>query len=301
MGQGTIVVHSHVEQRYRCHTCGHTFAATTGTPFYRVHTAADVVTIVRTVLCHGCPSQALVAAFGLDERPVAAWVTRAGRHCQQGHQHVVQQGQVDRPPVQPDERWVKLVGRRVWMAMALAVPSRLWLGGCVRPQRDRGLLTTLVQMVRSCARSLAIRVCVDGWASAVTAFLHVLRPRAHGRPRAATAGAGAGGAPGPGGQAVRPAARRERGAAGGARDRRGHRGGAGSNRPRHGDQYRVHRATQRHLSHCPDASGVPGTRDGPYRGDPERRHGAGRGCLELLRGAWESARGRSGRRRWPPG
>jgi ribosomal protein S27E len=40
MGQGNIVVHSHVEQRYRCQACGHTFAATTGTPFYRVHTAA---------------------------------------------------------------------------------------------------------------------------------------------------------------------------------------------------------------------------------------------------------------------
>ena len=75
MGQGNIVVHSHVEQRYRCQTCGHTFAATTGTPFYRVHTAADVVTIVLTLLCHGCPIQAIVAAFGLDERTVAAWVT----------------------------------------------------------------------------------------------------------------------------------------------------------------------------------------------------------------------------------
>jgi hypothetical protein len=30
--------------------------------------------------------------------------------------------------VQADELWVKLVGRRMWLAMALAVPSRLWLG-----------------------------------------------------------------------------------------------------------------------------------------------------------------------------
>src|SRR5256886_4634234 len=158
MGQGNIVVHSHAEQRYRCQTCGHTFAATTGTPFYRVHTAADVVTIVLTLLCHGCPIHAVVAAFGLDERTVAAWVTRAGRHCQQVHQHVVQQGQVDLQHVQADELWVKLVGRRVWLAMALAVPSRLWLGRCVGSPRGQGLLHTRLPKVRRCGPCLAMLV-----------------------------------------------------------------------------------------------------------------------------------------------
>src|SRR2546430_11123470 len=148
MGQGNIVVHSHAEQRYRCQTCGHTFAATTGTPFYRVHTAADVVTIVLTLLCHGCPIQAVVAAFGLDERTVAAWVTRAGRHCQQVHQHVVQQGQVDLQHVQADELWVKLVGRRVWLAMALAVPARVWLGGCGQSRPGPGPIPTARPNVR---------------------------------------------------------------------------------------------------------------------------------------------------------
>ena len=42
-----------------------------------------------------------------------------------------------------------MVGRRVWMAMAMAVPSRLWLGGVVSPRRDLALITALVQMVRS--------------------------------------------------------------------------------------------------------------------------------------------------------
>ena len=187
LGQGNSVMPSHVEQRDRCQTGGRTCAATTGTPFYRLHTAADLVTIVLTLLCHGCPLHAIVAAFGLDERTVTAWLARAGRHCQQVHHHVVQQGQVDLQHVQADELWVKLVGRRVWMAMALAVPSRLWLGGCVSPQRDRVLITTLVQMVRSCARSLAILVCVDGLASDVTAFRcvgrHPVRTGRRGRPR----------------------------------------------------------------------------------------------------------------------
>jgi transposase-like protein len=186
-GQGNIRVHSQAEQRYRCSTCGQTFAATKGTPFYRLHTAVDLVTIVLTLLCHGCPSQAIVAAFGLDERTVAAWLVRAGRHCQQVHQHIVQQGQVDLQHVQADELWVKLVGRRVWMAMALAVPSRLWLGGVISAHRDLPLITTLVQLVRSCAHSLAILVCVDGLASYVTALLrvfrHPVRTGRRGRPR----------------------------------------------------------------------------------------------------------------------
>jgi transposase-like protein len=179
LGQGNIRVHSHTEQRYRCTACGHTFAATTATPFYRLRTAADVVTAVLTLLSHGCPTQAIVAAFGIDERTVATWVTRAGQHCQRVHQHVVQQRQVDLQHVQADELWVKLVGRRVWMAMALAVPSRLWLGGVISPHRDLGLITTLVQVVRSCGRSLAILVCVDGLASYVTAFLRVYRAPVH--------------------------------------------------------------------------------------------------------------------------
>ena len=73
VGQGNIRVHSWLEHRYRCRTCRQTFAATTGTPFYRLHTAAQTVTLVVTLLAHGCPLQAIVAAFGYDERTVAAW------------------------------------------------------------------------------------------------------------------------------------------------------------------------------------------------------------------------------------
>jgi hypothetical protein len=187
VGRGNIRVHSQAERRYQCTTCRRTFAATKGTPFYRLRTAGDLVTLVLTLLCHGCPLQAIVAAFGLDERTVAAWLTRAGQHCQRVHQHVVQQGQVDLQHVQADELYVKLVGRRVWLAMALAVPARLWLGGLISPQRDLALITALVQMIRSCARSLAILVCVDGLASDITAVLRVCRPPVRtgrrGRPR----------------------------------------------------------------------------------------------------------------------
>lgn len=169
VGEGKITIHSQKEHRYRCTVCGQTFASTKGTPFYRLHKAADLMVIVLTLLCHGCPVQAIVAAFGLDERTVADWQARGGQHCQQVHEHIIQQGQVDLQHVQADEIWVKMVGKRVWMAMAMAVPSRLWLGGVISVHRDMELITNLVKMVRSCASNLGILVCY------VTAFLRVFR------------------------------------------------------------------------------------------------------------------------------
>jgi hypothetical protein len=158
-----------------------------GTPFYRLHKQVEVAVLVITLLCHGCPTQAIVAAFGLDERTVARWFLEAGRHCQRIHEHRVEQGQVDLQHVQADELWVKQVGGRVWMALALAVPSRLWLGGVISRQRDLPLITRLVQRVLACAVTRAILVCVDGLASYVTAFPRVfrqpIRTGRRGRPR----------------------------------------------------------------------------------------------------------------------
>ena len=45
-----------------------------GTPFYRLHKPAELAVLVLTLLSHGCPTQAIVAAFGLDERTVARWL-----------------------------------------------------------------------------------------------------------------------------------------------------------------------------------------------------------------------------------
>jgi hypothetical protein len=73
------------------------------------------------------------------------------------------------------------------MALALAVPSRLWLGGVLSVHRGLTLILTLVRMVRAAARGLAILVCVDGLASYVTVFTRVFRHALHtcrrGRPR----------------------------------------------------------------------------------------------------------------------
>jgi uncharacterized protein (DUF433 family) len=58
--------------------------------------------LVVILLSSGCPIQAIVHAYGLDERTVAEWQKRAGKHCQQLHQSIVEQGNVKTHHVQAD-------------------------------------------------------------------------------------------------------------------------------------------------------------------------------------------------------
>ena len=126
----------------------------------------ELIVIVVTLLAYGCPIQAIVHAFKLDERTVASWRDRAGKHCQQVHQALVPQGQLDVQHVQVDE--IRVKGRRMiaWMGLALMVPTRLWLAGVVSVHRDRCLADCLLQQVRACCRPLqALLVASDGWAA----------------------------------------------------------------------------------------------------------------------------------------
>jgi transposase-like protein len=126
----------------------------------------ELIVIVVSLLAYGCPLQAIVHAFGLDERTVASWRDRAGQHCQHVHQALVPQGQLDVQHVQVDEIRVKGRGMIVWMGLALMVSTRLWLGGVVSGHRDRRLADRLLHQVRACCRPLqAILVCTDGWAA----------------------------------------------------------------------------------------------------------------------------------------
>src|SRR3989454_11189362 len=78
IGQGNIGMHSRKDRRFLCTECRKTFSASKGTAFYRLRTAAETVTLVVTLLAHGCPPQAIVAAFGFDERTVSRWMARGG-------------------------------------------------------------------------------------------------------------------------------------------------------------------------------------------------------------------------------
>ena len=68
--KGNITAHSQAEQRCYCHVCDKSFSITTGTLFYRLKTDPVQVMLVITLLAYGCPIQAIVAAFGYDERTV---------------------------------------------------------------------------------------------------------------------------------------------------------------------------------------------------------------------------------------
>ena len=182
-GKGNIGIHSTVEQRYICHECGKTFSATQGTLFYRLRTDAATVMIVVTLLAYGCPVQAIVQAFGFDERTVKAWWRRAGVHCQAVHEHMVEQRPIHLGQVQADEIKVKMQGRSVWMAFAISVSTRLWLAGAISPHRDSALIQQLAAKVRQMALCRPLLLAVDGFASYIGAFQKVFRsplPR-HGR------------------------------------------------------------------------------------------------------------------------
>ncbi len=124
----------------------------------------ELIVIVVTLHTSGCPIQAIVHAFGLDERTVASWRDRAGAHCEQVHQALVETGKLDLVHVQADELRVK--GRKMiaWMGLAMMVSTRLWLAGTVRVTRDKGLADALMQQVRRSAQRLSpLLILTDGW------------------------------------------------------------------------------------------------------------------------------------------
>jgi transposase-like protein len=185
VGRGNITIHSQREQRYRCAVCGRTFSARTGTPCYRQHYAPALITLVVPLVAHGCPHAAVVAAFGLHPRTVARWVATAGTHCQAVHAHLVEHPR-DLGQVQADELRVKTQAGIVWIAMAVQVVTRLWLGGVVSAHRDRALLATLAAQIAWCATCAPLLLVVDGLRTYVSVFLAAFRqrvPRRRGRLR----------------------------------------------------------------------------------------------------------------------
>jgi IS1 family transposase len=179
-------IHSQQEKRFLCTACRKTFTRTKGTALYRVRTAADMVSLVVTLMAHGCPLQAIVVAFRIDERTVAAWVRRAGVQGQAVQEHLVEHPR-DLGQVQADEIRVKKQGGIVWMALAMMVRTRLWLAGEVSEQRDMTLMRCLIERVRRCAAHRPLLVCTDGLVSYIRAIRETFRDpqssSAPGRPR----------------------------------------------------------------------------------------------------------------------
>jgi transposase-like protein len=185
-GQGNIGIHSRKEKRCLCTQCQKTFTATKGTALYRLRTAAETVTRVVPLMAHGCPLQAIVVAFGLDERTVADWLWRAGVQGQAVQEHLVEPPR-DLGQVQADASRVKKQGGVVWMALAIMVSTRLWLAGAVSEQRDMPLLRRLSERVRACALPRPLLFGTAGWCSYMRAVRETFRDAVYtgglGRPR----------------------------------------------------------------------------------------------------------------------
>src|SRR5438067_4969804 len=166
MGEDTITIHDRQRQRSRWKGCKQTFSQRRGTMFEGLRKPMELIVIVVTLLSYGCPVQAIVQAFGLDERTVASWRDRAGAHCEQVHQALVETGKLDLVHVQADEIRVKGRSMIAWMGLAMMVSTRLWLAGAVSPTRDRHLADRLLQQVRACSQAMcALLVSTDGWAA----------------------------------------------------------------------------------------------------------------------------------------
>ena len=176
VGQGNIGIHSQKEQRYHCSVCDKTFGARTGTIFHRRRTDEATITQVITLVSWGCPIVAIEHAFGIQAQTVRDWLEAAGQHAEALHHDQVVQPR-DLGQVQADEVRVKTQCGVVWMAMALMVSTRLWLGGAISTRRDQRLITRLVALIAAAAIVAPLLLVVDGFASYIEAFRLAFRTR----------------------------------------------------------------------------------------------------------------------------
>ncbi len=185
VGKGNIGIHSQKRQRYCCLACNTTFSARRGTIFFCRRTDEQTITRVVTLVSHGCPVPAIEVAFDLQAQTVREWVDAAGTHAQAVHHSEVVQPR-DLVQVQADEIHVKTQAGVLWMAMAMMVSTRLWLGGTVSARRDRNLIEGLVAMVAACAKCGPLLFVSDGLVTYIAAVRKAFRTRQSGtggRPR----------------------------------------------------------------------------------------------------------------------
>ncbi|MBM4459664.1 MAG: hypothetical protein FJ011_18200 [Chloroflexi bacterium] len=171
---GRIGIHGRSERRFICHACQRTFAESHGTPLHDLKYPVWVGVLVLTLLAHGCPVVAIVAAFLLDERTILAWQSKAETHAEQVQAAVVCNGGVELGQVQAAELCVNTQHGKVWMATAMSVFARLFLWGEACPERgrrvsahrDTPLLDKVFAKVRRAAKGVQpVLVAVAGLAA----------------------------------------------------------------------------------------------------------------------------------------
>jgi len=171
-----IIIHSKKEKRYKCKDCGKTFSQTKGTVFYNKQHNMDTIKLVVGLSAFGCPIQAIVFAFDIDERTVMAWLQASGEHCKRVHE-----AQILKPKelkhVQSDEMYVKGFKKKFWMAFSICAETRLWLGGYVSQKRDGILISKVVALIKLIAIKGNLLIATDGFSSYKTAILKAFREK----------------------------------------------------------------------------------------------------------------------------
>ena len=185
MGEGNIRSHSRQRARYRCTVCSKTFSARAGTIFFLRRIDADTITRVGTLVSHGCPIPAIEAAYGIQDQTVRGWMDAAGGYCEAVHHAPVVQPR-DLQQVQADEIRVTTQAGVLWVALAMMVSTRLWLGGAVSATRDRALNGRVVALVAACAAWGPRLFVTDGlptYRDVVRRAFRTRQPGTRGRPR----------------------------------------------------------------------------------------------------------------------
>jgi len=157
-------IHWRQDRWFICKHCRKTFTSPHGTVFYRLRPSADLVVLLVPLLAHGGSVQALVAAFGLEERTVAAWGARAGQQGQAGYPPLGEPPH-DRGQRQADAIRVKRPGGSMGRALAMTGKPRVWLAGEVSAHRALPLMRRRSECVRRGALPRPILLCTDSWAS----------------------------------------------------------------------------------------------------------------------------------------
>ena len=135
VGNGNIVSHGKARERCKCKCFGHSFSYRQGTMFAGLRTDVQIVTWVVGLMAGGGPVAAIVAVFELDERTVADWMHQAGIYVEAFHHQQI--CSLDLQQVQVDEIRLKMQRQALWIAMAMSIGSRLWLGAVCRESRDK--------------------------------------------------------------------------------------------------------------------------------------------------------------------
>lgn len=167
VGKGNIIVHSKRDNRFYCKECKRTFSGRKGTLFYRRKLDEATIVLIVGLLSYGCPASAIEQAFRIDGRTVRSLESGAGEHCKRVHEHSVEKP-LQHTQIQVDEMWAKLCGAIVWIAMAISVDTRLWLGASVGHKRNRKLINSILSTIKCCVIGSCL-IVTDGFSAYIQA------------------------------------------------------------------------------------------------------------------------------------